>query len=152
LAEHPTLMQMATRLLHPGQRSLSSRTVEAFGWLLLLEGSVVVLVPQGVAALLSLPGFSVSAAVYFRLVGLLISGLGLLYVVSGRLNAQGSVFASLIDRPMVPPVMFVLWSLGLCPGILATLFSLQDFLGFLWTLWAWKKDEAAASAQLSRPS
>ena len=139
MAEHPTLTQMATRLLHPGQRSPSSRTVEAFGWLMLFEGTVVVLAPQGVAALLGLPGFSASAVVYFRLVGLLISGLGLLYIVSGRLDAHGFVFASLLDRPLVPPVMLVLWYWDLCPGVLALLFSLQDFLSFLWTLWAWKK-------------
>lgn len=139
MAEHPSLMQMAMRLLHPGQRSASARTVEAFGWLLLLEGAVVVLAPQGVAALLGLPGFSASAEVYFRLVGLLISGLGLPYTVSGRLDAQGFVFASLLDRPLVPPVMLVLWLLDLCPGILAALFSLQDCISFLWTLWAWKK-------------
>jgi hypothetical protein len=144
LAEHPSLMQMAMRLLHPGPRSASAKTVEAFGWLLLLEGAVVVLAPHGVASLLGLSGFSASTAVYFRLVGLLISGLGLLYIVSGRLDAQGFVFASLLDRPLVPPVMLVLWSLGLCPGILAALFSLQDFISFLWTLWAWKRDEAPA--------
>jgi hypothetical protein len=140
MAEHPTLMQMATRLLHPGHRAPSSRTVEAFGWLMLVEGAVVVLAPQAVANLLGLPGFTASAAVYFRLVGLLISGLGMLYVVSGRLDAHGFVFASLLDRPVVPPVMLVLWYWDLCPGILAALFSLQDFLSLLWTLWAWKKE------------
>jgi hypothetical protein len=140
VAEYETFMQLAKRLLHPGQLSPSARTVAMFGYLLLVEGFVIVIATQGVAALLGLPDFSVSAANYFRLVGLLIAGLGLLYTVSGRLNAQGFVFASLLDRPMVPVVMLGLWYWGLLPAILALAFGLQDFGSFLWTVWAWRKE------------
>ena len=115
-------------------------TVEAFGWLLLAEGVAIFIAPRGVAALLQLPDFAASAAVYFRLVGLLIAGLGVLYTVSGRLNAQGFVFASFLDRPVVPFIMFALWHWGLVPGILAVAFSLQDFGSFLWTVWAWRRE------------
>jgi len=139
VAHDPTFAQMLQHLIRPGRRSPSARTVEAFGWLLLFEGAAIVLAPQWVAALLSLPDFSPSAAVYFRLVGLLVSGLGLLYTVNGRLDARGFVFASLLDRPPVVPIMFVLWYSDLCPAILAALFALQDFGSFLWTLWAWRK-------------
>ena len=141
MADHPTFTETLQRLLRPERRAPSARTVEAFGWLLLFEGAVIVLVPQWVASLLSLPDFAPTAAVYFRLVGLLVSGLGLLYTVSGRLDARGFVFASLLDRPLVPPVMFVLWWKGLCPAILAALFALQDFGSFLWTLWAWRRKD-----------
>jgi uncharacterized membrane protein YiaA len=136
---------MVRTLLHPAQRSPSARTVEAFGWLLLVEGSIIFLLPAWVAGLLGLPDFSAAAVTYFRLVGLLISGLGLLYTVSGRLNAQGFVFASLLDRPVVPLVMAVLWSLGLLPGVLAVAFSLQDFGSFLWTVWAWRGERRGLS-------
>ena len=139
MADDPTFTDMLQRLLRPERRAPSAQTVEVFGWLLLFEGAVIMLAPQWVAALLSLPDFSPSAAAYFRLVGLLVSGLGLLYTVSGRLDARGFVFASLLDRPLVPPVMFVLWWKGLCPAILAALFALQDFGSFLWTLWAWRR-------------
>ncbi len=47
------------------------------------------------------------------------------------------VFASLLDRPLVPPLMAVLWFLGILPGGLALIFSVQDFASFLWTLSAW---------------
>jgi len=141
MADHPTFTEMLQRLLRPERRAPSARTVEAFGWLLLFEGAVIVLVPQWVASLLSLPDFALTAAVYFRLVGLLVSGLGLLYTVSGRLDARGFVFASLLDRPLVPAVMFVLWWKGLCPAILAALFALQDLGSFLWTLWAWRRKD-----------
>lgn len=139
MADHPTFLQMVRHLLHPEQISPGARTVEAFGWLMLFEGGVIVLAPQGVAALLGLPDFTAQTAVYFRIVGLLISGLGILYTVSGRLNAQGFVFASLLDRPLSPVVMLVLWYLNLCPAILALLFGLQDFGSFIWTLRAWRK-------------
>jgi len=145
LTHYPTFLEMVRTLLHPAQRSPSARTVEAFGWLLLVEGSIIFLLPAWVAGLLGLPDFSASAATYFRLVGLLISGLGLLYAVSGRLNAQGFVFASLLDRPVVPLVMAVLWSLGLLPGVLAVAFSLQDFGSFLWTVWAWRAERKGIS-------
>ena len=121
-------------------RGCAARTVEVFGWLLLAEGAVVLIAPHFVASVLQLPPLVEQAANYFRLVGLLACGLGMLYLVSGRLNAEGFVIASLLDRPLVPPVMAVLWSSGIVPGPLALLFSVQDFGGFLWTLAAWRAD------------
>jgi hypothetical protein len=140
VAEYETFMQLAKSLFHPFQVSPSARTVEIFGYLLLVEGIVVMVATREVAALLGLPDFSASAATYFRLVGLLVAGLGMLYAVSGRLNARGFVFASLLDRPMVPFVMLGLWYWGLCPAILAVAFGLQDFGSFLWTLSAWRRE------------
>ena len=64
----------------------------------------------------------------------------MLYVVSGRLNAEGFVFASLLDRPMVPGIMALLWLMDILPGAVALAFSVTDFSGFLWTLFAWRAD------------
>ena len=92
--------------------------------------------PHAVASLLRLPPLSDQAVNYLRLVAVLASGVGMLYVVSGRLNALGFVFASfLLDRPTIPPLMVVLWYLGIVPGS-AMVFSLQDFARILWTLTA----------------
>jgi hypothetical protein len=140
LAEYETFMQLTKRLLHPVQVSPSARTVEIFGYLMLVEGIVIVIATRAVASLLGLPDFSDSAATYFRVVGLLIAGLGALYTVSGRLNAQGFVFASMLDRPAVPFVMLGLWYWGSLPAILAVAFGAQDFGSFLWTLWAWRRE------------
>jgi hypothetical protein len=71
---------------------------------------------------------------YFRLVGLLVCGVGMLYIANGRLNAEGFVFASMLDRPLVPIAMAILWYLDIIPGPLALIFSIQDFGSFLWTL------------------
>ena len=126
-------------LTAPGQ-SRSAKSVEVFGWLILLEGTLVVLLPHLVARILHLPPLVEQAANYFRLVGLLVSGVGILYIASGRLNAAGFVFASLLDRPLVPLAMAVLWYLQIIPGPLALIFSLQDFGSFLWTLTAWRAE------------
>ena len=126
-------------LTAPGQ-SRSAKSVEVFGWLILLEGTLVVLLPHFVAGILHLPPLIEQAANYFRLVGLLVSGVGILYIASGRLNAAGFVFASLLDRPLVPFAMAILWYLQIIPGPLALIFSLQDFGSFLWTLTAWRAE------------
>ncbi len=137
----PSLLEMALRVLRGRPQDRSARTVELFGWIDLGLGTLILLAPVFVASLLGLPELSVQAENYVRLVGLLVSGLGLLYIVSGRLNARGFVFASLIDRPMVPFVMFVLWYKDILPGALAVAFSVSDFGGFLWTLAAWRAEE-----------
>ena len=64
----------------------------------------------------------------------------MIYVVSGRLNAEGFVFASLLDRPLVPIAMGILWYMGIIPGPLALIFSIEDFGSFLWTLNAWRAE------------
>jgi hypothetical protein len=64
----------------------------------------------------------------------------MLYVVSGRVNAEGFVFASMLDRPLVPFAMAVLWYLNIIPAPLALLFSIQDFGSFLWTLFTWRSE------------
>jgi hypothetical protein len=122
------------RLIAAPGRSRAAKTVEIFGWFILIEGAAVLLFPRAVAALLQLPPLGGQGENYFRLVGLLVSGLGMLYVASGRLNAEGFVFASLLDRPLVPIAMAIFWYLDVLPWPLALVFSLQDFGSFLWTL------------------
>jgi Na+-driven multidrug efflux pump len=128
------------RLVTARGQNRSAKSVEVFGWLILLEGTLVLLFPHFVARILNLPPLVEQAANYFRLVGLLVSGLGLLYIASGRLNAGGFVFASLLDRPLVPFAMAILWYLEVIPGPLAIIFSIQDFASFLWTLKTWRAE------------
>jgi uncharacterized protein YjeT (DUF2065 family) len=147
---NPTLVEMFARLLRPSEQTRAAKTVEAFGWLILAEGIVLMLAPHCVAALLHLPALEPQGTNYLRLAALLVCGVGMLYVVSGRLNAEGFVFGSLLDRPLVPPVMAVLWYLGIIPWPLALLFAIQDFGSFLWTLAAWKAEQRAAPAAMAR--
>ena len=132
--------EMLGRLLRAEGQSRSAKTVEAFGWLILAEGAILLIAPHFVASVLHLPALTEQSANYFRLIGVLVGGLGMLYVVSGRLDAEGFVFASLLDRPLVPPLMAVLWYLDIVPGPLALLFAVTDFVSFLWTLSAWRSE------------
>ena len=70
--------EIVHRLLVARGQSWSAKSVEVFGWLILFEGSLVVLFPHFVALILNLPALVEQAANYFRLVGLLVSGLGML--------------------------------------------------------------------------
>src|SRR5215471_4109661 len=112
----PRLREMFGRFFAGRPQSLSARTVELFGWYDLILGILILIAPGFMTSLLGLPTLSDQAEHYVRLVGLLVGGLGTLYVVSGRLNARGFVFASLVDRPMVPVVMGLLWYLEILPG------------------------------------
>ena len=146
----PSFHRMLGCLLRPENQSRTGKTVEIFGWLILLEGPLLLLFPHLVASLLRLPPLVEQGANYLRLIGVLAGGVGMLYVVSARLNAEGFVFASLLDRPLVPPLMAVLWSLGIIPGTLALAFALQEFGSFLWTLLTWRS-EFRAQATVSDP-
>jgi hypothetical protein len=138
----PSFREMFGRLFTAPNRSRSAKTVEVFGWLILIEGSLMLLAPRLAESVLQLPAFVEQGEHYFRLVGLLTGGLGMLYVVSGRLNSREFVFASMLDRPLVPFIMAVLWYRNILPGPLALAFSLQDFGSFLWTLLTWRGETA----------
>lgn len=144
-----SLSETFHRLLTAPGQSRSAKSVEVFGWLILLEGAAVLLFPHTVARILHLPPLVEQAANYFRLVGLLVSGVGMLYIASGRLNAAGFVFASLLDRPLVPLAMAFLWYLQFIPGPLAVIFSIQDFGSFLWTLSTWRAEHPSSNQEKS---
>lgn len=113
--------------------------MECYGWFILAEGGFILLFPHLVASILRFGPLDPEAANFMR-VGLLVGGVGMLYTVSGRLNAEGFVFATLLDRPLVPPIVGLLWYLGFLPGSLALLFAVEDFGTFLWTLAAWRAE------------
>ena len=142
--------QMFCKVLRADGQLRSARTVEIFGWIMVAESAGLLFAPHFAASLLQLPVLSDQAANYLRLVGLLVGGLGMLYVVSGRLNAQGFVFATLLDRPLVPPIMAVLWWFGIIPGTLAMVFALSDGLSSLWTFSAWHKENTMDSIRATQ--
>ena len=115
--------------------------MEVFGWLILLEGTIVLFAPHFAISLLGIETLTPEARNYFRLVGLLVCGIGMLYIASGRLTAEGFVFASMLDRPLVPFAMAILWYLEIVAGPLALIFSIQDFGSFLWTLFTWRGEQ-----------
>jgi len=107
---------MFRRLVSAAGQSRSAKTVEVFGWLIIPEGTAVLFAPHFSASVLTIPPLTDQGANYFRLVGLLVCGVGMLHITSGRLNAKGFVFASMLDRPLVPIAMAILWYLDIIPG------------------------------------
>jgi hypothetical protein len=138
VAPRSRFSELFARLVSAEGRSRTGWTVEAFGWLILVEGALMVLAPGLVAAVLHLPAFAGNGENYFRLAGVLVSGVGMLYVVSGRLNAEGFMFGSLLDRPLVPPLMAVLWYLDILPRSPPR--SRCRTSSFLWTLVTWRAE------------
>src|SRR4029453_6172557 len=132
--------EMFEKLLHATGQTRAARTVETYGWLIFAEGILILLVPQVVAQVLRFGPLSHEGLTFLRLAGLLVAGIGMLYFVSGRMNAEGFVFATLLDRPLVPVIMAVLWYSGKLPGSLALLFAVQELTSFLWTLLTWRAD------------
>jgi len=88
IMENLTTQEIFDRLLKASGQSHSAKTVEVFGWLILTEGMVMLFAPHFVATVLHLPPLIEQAANYFRLIGVLVGGLGMLYIVSGRLREQ----------------------------------------------------------------
>jgi hypothetical protein len=131
---------MFKRLLSPTEQSRAAKTVEIYGWIILAEGGFFLLLPDFMARLIHFGPLTPQASGFLRLIGMLVSGFGMLYVLSGRLNAEGFVFATLIDRPFVAPTMAALWYFGALPGLLALLFALEDSASWLWTLLTWRDE------------
>ncbi len=121
-------------------QSRAAKTVEIYGWIIFLEGGLLLLFPDFMASLLRFDLRDPQASGFLRMVGVLVSGIGMLYFLSGRLNAEGFVFATLLDRPLVAPIVGTLWYLGMLPGALALLFAIEDSTSWLWTLLTWRAE------------
>ena len=131
---------MLRRLLRAEGQGRAAKTVEIYGWIVLIEGAICMLWPQSVAMALGIPALVEQALNYFRLAGVWVAGIGLLYLLSGRLNADGFVFATLLDRPLVLPLLGVLWYFGMVAGSIALVAGLQDLLTSLWTFMVWRRE------------
>ena len=92
---------MFKRLLSPPERSRAAKTVEIYGWMIFLEGGLLLLFPDFMARLMHFGPLTQQASGFLRLIGMLVSGFGMLYLLSERLTADGFVFATLINRPFV---------------------------------------------------
>jgi hypothetical protein len=76
------------------------------------KADLLLLFPDFMARLMHFGPLTAQASGFLHLIGMLVSGFGMLYLLSGRLNAEGFVFATLIDRPFVAPTMATLWYFG----------------------------------------
>src|SRR5690242_1387144 len=93
----PSAADMFRRLVIPDEQSRAARSVEWFGWMIMAFGVVILNAPYFTARSLHLPALEEQGANYLRLAGLLVSGLGMLYIAAGRLNSTKFAFASMLD-------------------------------------------------------
>jgi hypothetical protein len=131
---------MFKRLLWPREQSRAAKTVEIYGWIIFLECGLLLLFPDFIARPLHFGPLTPQAAGFLRLIGMLVSGFGTLYFLSGRLNAEG--FFRHIDRSAIRrtdhayAVVF-----GGLPGPFALLFAIEDSARWLWTLLTWRAEQ-----------
>jgi hypothetical protein len=104
------------------------------------KADLLLLFPDFMARLMHFGPLTAQASGFLHLIGMLVSGFGMLYLLSGRLNAEGFVFATLIGHPFVEPTMAALWYFGALPGPLALLFAIEDSASWLWTLLTWRAE------------
>jgi len=97
-----------------------------------LEGGLLLLFPDFMARLMHFAPLTRQASGFLRLIGMLVSGFGMLHLLSGHLNWEGFVFTTLIDRSFVAPTMAALWYFGALPAPLALLFAIEDSASWLW--------------------
>src|SRR5260370_30744284 len=107
-----SLAEMFKRLLLAEGQTRAARSVEYFGWIDLVLGITILVVPYWSASLLHLPPLTIQGANYLRLPGLLVSGLGMLYALSRPRNVGGFLSAHFLDPPVGPPSLAPLSSLA----------------------------------------
>jgi hypothetical protein len=123
-------------------QSRTARSAEVFGWLILAIGFVTLLLPVFTASLLQLQngGFPLSLN-YLHLVGLLIGGLGMLFVVGASLESEGFIASSIAVQLLASLLIGLAWMLGGVPCGLALTFIVICLAGAVATLWAASADE-----------
>jgi len=72
-----------------------------------VEGGLLLLFSDFMASIMHFGSLTPYSSRFLSLMGMLVSGFGMLYLL-GRLNSGGFVFATLIDRPFVPPTIAAL--------------------------------------------
>src|SRR5215475_14516172 len=131
---------MFKRVLSAPEQSRAAKTVEIYGWIIFLEGGLLLLFSDFMARLMHFGPLTVQASGSLCLIGMLVSGFGRLYLLSERLDAEGFVSATLIDQPFVAPTMAALRYFGALPGPLALLFAIEDSASWGWTLLTWRAE------------
>jgi len=68
---------MFKRLLSPPEQSRAAKTVEIYGWIIFLEGGLLLLFPDFMARRMHFGPLTLQASGFLRLVGMLVSGFGM---------------------------------------------------------------------------
>lgn len=117
--------------------SKSAFSVQAFGIYIIALGLGLVFVPNLLLTLFLMPA---TGEVWIRVLGVVVSNIGILYVVAARSNAVAVFRATVYGRPAVFVWFAAFVLLGLAPPMLA-MFGAVEVAGALWTWWALRADQ-----------
>ena len=93
---------MFKRLLSPPEQSHAAKTVEIYGWIIFLQGGLLLLFPDFMARLMHFGPLTPQASGFLRLIGMLVSGFGMLYVLCPEWTSQcGRLCICHIDRSAI---------------------------------------------------
>jgi hypothetical protein len=109
--------------------SKAARSVHVFGMYLIVAGTGFVLVPNLVLSTLGMP---TTTEVWIRVLGIVVTILGVYYVVAARSEATAYFRASVWLRAAFLVATLALVALGLAPAPIIG-FGIVDLLGAVWT-------------------
>ena len=66
---------MFKRLLSPPEQSRAAKTVEIYGWIIFVEGGLLLLFPDFMASVMHFGPLTPQSSGFLRLIGMLVSGL-----------------------------------------------------------------------------
>jgi hypothetical protein len=131
-----TFTEMLRRLLRAEGQGRAAKTVEIYGWVVLIEGAICMSMPQVVATVLGIPPLVDQGVDYFRLAGVWVAGIGLLYVLRAP-QCEWLCFSTFTGQAARPAHSGRALVFGICRER-APWVGLQD-LDILWTLAIWRR-------------
>ena len=118
--------------------SNAAKSLFVFGVYLILLGMILLFVPN---LLLSMFGFAETTEVWIRVIGVLVTILGIYYSLAAKAELNELFRWSVPARASVIFVFTVFVVLGLAPPALL-IFGVIDLAAATWTAWALKSDMA----------
>src|SRR6266480_616624 len=124
---------MFKRLLSAPEQSRAAKTVEIYGWIIFLEGGLLLLFPDFMARLMHFGPLTAQAFWVFTFKRH--AGFRLWDALFAEWTSQcGGLCICHIDRSAIRRTDHALWYFGALPGPLALLFAIEDSASWLWTL------------------
>lgn len=117
----------------------AARSVQVFGWYIVVLGLTILLVPN---ILLGLFGLEPTAEPWIRVVGTILIPLGAIYLVAAKSEATAVFRITVWNRYWILVAFVALWQFGIAPPQLI-IFAIVDVAGATWTWVSLRKSAAS---------
>ena len=117
-----------------------SRYTERCGYLYVLLGLIFLFYPEGKVHLGLIPPFEGQEEAMMRLIGLLLGVVGYFYVFGGRAHRVSFGLATVLDRLLVPFVLFFIYQVSEVELMLILPIGILDPLLGLGAYLCWRRD------------